>query len=392
LIKPIAMDVDIDLFNSLPRPERAPSGLIDNDWHFSIRHVALEPPGDMIVVTNIPSRYTAVRGPVRLPTNHSEHELWIARARHLVNCFLTQLPGDITRVTRPWQWKTTDQETATKMEMALTSIGVQAPLNNVHVANSIANARANESWAEVLSGLYNRVGKKVPTSSTPPSKPRVMLLSLDHQPFFDEIYTDLIDALSRKAQIQRTTKPAPAVRLLTHEPPYAVIVTDPGISDPENIAVLQKLKQYQGSGGTVVVACLFGSFITFPEMNRFWREWDLPWESGAYTRSRTQAKSAVPSGVPDGIPKVYSPKALFLNKVDTRTAFWVYQPPPSELPNYEELSDDDEDQYSSIPTNGVRCAAVQYSFRRSYWLHWGCEFRTRSHCSNLTNVWVVAPL
>ncbi len=35
-------------FNALPRPARAPSGLMPNHWNISIRHVTLSPPGDLV--------------------------------------------------------------------------------------------------------------------------------------------------------------------------------------------------------------------------------------------------------------------------------------------------------------------------------------------------------
>jgi hypothetical protein len=53
-------------FDKLPRSPKTPSGLVDDHWHIAIRHVPLEPPGDLLHLVNPGSQYTHSEGPAQI--------------------------------------------------------------------------------------------------------------------------------------------------------------------------------------------------------------------------------------------------------------------------------------------------------------------------------------
>ena len=64
------MEEAVRSFNRLARPQTTPTGL-PNHWVFRIRHVPLNPPGDLLVAVHPLSRYTLQAGPAQvlsLPT------------------------------------------------------------------------------------------------------------------------------------------------------------------------------------------------------------------------------------------------------------------------------------------------------------------------------------
>lgn len=109
------------------------------------------------------------------------------------------------------------------------------------------------------------------------TSPRILLLSLDRQPFFDDMYERLIDTLVSKATIQRASKPTAALNYLSTTTPTRIVVTDPGIIQPAHSAVLEKVVSYVRDGGIAVLACHFSGFISPLELNPFFRSyWNLP--------------------------------------------------------------------------------------------------------------------
>ncbi|OCL03325.1 hypothetical protein AOQ84DRAFT_400730 [Glonium stellatum] len=124
----------------------------------------------------------------------------------------------------------------------------------------------------------------IPPSSAGTSQHRILLLSLDKQSWFDEMYNRLITAISDRAVLQRAT----------------------------GSAVMQELKEYVSNGGTVVFGRLFSSFISPADMNAFFRRhFDLPWESGDYHRTTLHLKPS------------YSQKAVFLKNVGQTAALYL---------------------------------------------------------------------
>ncbi|GAD98452.1 hypothetical protein MGYG_05903 [Paecilomyces variotii No. 5] len=171
----------------------------------------------------------------------------------------------------------------------------------------------------------------------PPQGPRVFLLALDSQPWFDEMYSHLIDKLYAHAKIQRASTPDAAIRYLSANNPHAILAIDPGLTNPSNSRVLDEVLTYVRSGGVLVFCCLFSSFVNGPTFNQFMRsKLNFPWEFGDYHRTTVYLNQrAVFSSTAnreitrERLPQAYSQKAVHLKNVDNALA--LYLPAPSSV-------------------------------------------------------------
>ena len=153
--------------------------------------------------------------------------------------------------------------------------------------------------------------------------PRIFLLSLSQQPFFDEQYSRLIDKLALHATLQRASKPTAAINYLANNRPAAVLITDEGITIPKYAAVLEKVAVYARSGGTVVFMGHFSSFVHPEDLENLFRtHFDLPWKRGDYYRTTVHLSPDVPHIAKAGLPAAYSQKTLFLKNVASDAALY----------------------------------------------------------------------
>jgi hypothetical protein len=113
------------------------------------------------------------------------------------------------------------------------------------------------------------------------TRPHVFL-SLDNQPFFDDMYAQLIDAIASKATIQRASQLTSALTYLSTNKPTAIITTDPGITKAAHSAVLEKVISYVRAGGIAIFAGLFSGFIRPTDLDRHFRS---HWKSTCRNRS-----------------------------------------------------------------------------------------------------------
>ncbi|CAG8972943.1 hypothetical protein HYALB_00001363 [Hymenoscyphus albidus] len=105
------------------------------------------------------------------------------------------------------------------------------------------------------------------------TRPEVLLLSLALQPFFDDSYTSLIDALSAVSKIKRTRLSDGAIRYLEANNPKAA----------KNKAVLEKVKSYARKGGRVIIGLHFTCFNDMDVFDKFFGGGlGLQWRSGDY--------------------------------------------------------------------------------------------------------------
>ena len=124
-----------------------------------------------------------------------------------------------------------------------------------------------------------------------PEKPVVFILNLDkdqqYENFFDSIYADLIDSLCSKYRVQRARTVDPAKRYLSDPAnrPAAILVTDPTVAKKKRSTVLEQVINYVKAGGVAIFAANFRSFITPPDMDKFWNTWGLGWTFGNYHRT-----------------------------------------------------------------------------------------------------------
>ena len=141
----------------------------------------------------------------------------------------------------------------------------------------------------------------------------IFLLSLAFQNFLDEMYSSLIDGLSRSAQLKRAKSASGAINYLEANNPRAILVTDEGLTEAKNRAVLENVMSYVRNGGLVIVGLHFPNFATFDVINGFFETFGLPWRSGNYHRDEFQLNPtcSLPRGVASNrLLAPYSMKAL----------------------------------------------------------------------------------
>ncbi|KAI9739053.1 MAG: hypothetical protein M1834_007265 [Cirrosporium novae-zelandiae] len=163
------MEAVISSFNSLPRKETVPSGIAPNHWHFSMRHVPLDPPGDVVFILNPTVRFCHVEGPLKVAgpgTAQDEENRAIAKAFFLVKAFANGLGGipgvkePKKEVGRPWSWCTDTKEEAERIQRALKVLGVQGESLTVDVAPAEENKIADQEWEKFFTQLKGSVEGK----------------------------------------------------------------------------------------------------------------------------------------------------------------------------------------------------------------------------------------
>ncbi|KAK7429437.1 hypothetical protein QQZ08_004029 [Neonectria magnoliae] len=162
------------------------------------------------------------------------------------------------------------------------------------------------------------------TQETPP-RPLILLVSLSHQHFFDEMYANLLSAIHAKANVQRVKKATSALHQLSRQPaPSAVLVTDEGPSVPENAEVWEAVLQYVRQGGTAVVMGHFPSFVLPANIEPFFAKAGLPWASGPYHRTTLQLnRDATGYNPAANLASEYSQKALYVKNVALSDSLYV---------------------------------------------------------------------
>ena len=148
------MASEVQTFNSLPRQKLAPSGAVPNHWHFSIRHVPLEPPGDLLFILNPKARYVHVEGPATILSLKSPTAQAQVVAPLLLKAFNHGLGSDSEAPKiAPWTWSTTDPELARALEARLKDLGVREDVRKVGTSNAEENKVAGEEWESFMDQL-----------------------------------------------------------------------------------------------------------------------------------------------------------------------------------------------------------------------------------------------
>ncbi|KAL6301888.1 hypothetical protein BKA93DRAFT_442434 [Sparassis latifolia] len=159
----------------------------------------------------------------------------------------------------------------------------------------------------------------------PDQRHSILLLSLNKFSGFDELHGHLLTALRAKAEVHEVTSSGNAIQRLSTAPhPKAIIVTDAGVTERKNNKVLAKLVEYVTSGGTIIFACQFSSFVRPVDMNSmFQKSWNLPWNAGSYHRTTFALNSSVKGLGLDGLASEYSMKAVHLRNVALHASVYL---------------------------------------------------------------------
>ncbi|KAK0458618.1 uncharacterized protein EV420DRAFT_1543418 [Desarmillaria tabescens] len=161
----------------------------------------------------------------------------------------------------------------------------------------------------------------------------ILLISLENEPFFEDIHKNLLKALRSKRRVVQALSADEAMQSLASSNLAGVFVTDPGIVRKKHNRVLTKLVSYTRDGGLVAFGGLFSSFIRPPEMDKFWSTaWGVSWKVGNYQREmfyRQEENDTVKSS--KGLPASYSMKAVHLKGINSAAAVYKNRDQHGEL-------------------------------------------------------------
>lgn len=92
-------------------------------------------------------------------------------------------------------------------------------------------------------------------------RPVILLISLDLQSCFDEMYQSLIDQISAKANLKRAETAATARQALS-ENPQAVLIPNEALTKRKNASLWDAVLDYvQHDAGTAICMGMFSSFV-----------------------------------------------------------------------------------------------------------------------------------
>jgi len=185
----------------------------------------------------------------------------------------------------PGGWWNDPEEIADRSVLAL----IEAQSTRKH------RGREKDTFLARLKASFARAAQKVSKEATsmpqrpapePFVKPFVLLLSLENEGFFVEMYAHVLTALRDKLQVIQALTHQDALKHLSSPGLAGVFVTDPGIVRANASAVVDKLVAYVKNGGSAAFAGLFSSFVTPADLNKFFKNaWGLDWKQGSYFRT-----------------------------------------------------------------------------------------------------------
>jgi hypothetical protein len=158
----------------------------------------------------------------------------------------------------------------------------------------------------------------------------ILLLSLAFQNFLDDTYSSLIDSLDKFTQLKRAKSSNGAIQYLEANNPKAILVTDEGLTETKNRAVLEKVQSYIQNGGLVIFGLHFSNFTRMDVFDKFFDEgFGLPWQHGDYHRATFQFNPSCTlpaSVVKESFPSAYSMKVLHVKNAGQHEKIFVPVP------------------------------------------------------------------
>lgn len=153
----------------------------------------------------------------------------------------------------------------------------------------------------------------------------VLLVSLEPPFPFEDMYADLLTAISSKASIIEGTTSTAVLQVLSDTEKLAslagVLVTDTGVTQKKHKNVAAKLVEYARAGGVVIFGFTLPTFIRPLDANLFFSsQLGLDWKFGSYHREVFRLSKAMTRFV--GL-KEYSMKAVQLKDVPPASRLYV---------------------------------------------------------------------
>ncbi|KAI3542614.1 hypothetical protein CSPX01_06819 [Colletotrichum filicis] len=152
-------------FKTLGRSKSTPSGL-DNKWVFGVRHVELNPPGDLVIAVHPVSRFVLRGGPAQILSQPTERDRARATVTPLLQAFFKGSPGAEHAAFAPWSWSTDSPELAAAIGPELAAAGIPGGLEKVTVCSAEEKEILGETWSELRDLLMNFMGGSRPGQAT----------------------------------------------------------------------------------------------------------------------------------------------------------------------------------------------------------------------------------
>jgi hypothetical protein len=216
----------VKAFNSLPRKEKTPSGMVPNEWHFDIRYVHLEPnPSHVLVFVQPQSQFIHMeRLPVGLPPDASGIEFFPESgkeaapevAKTILYSFVNNMGNNQMMGSRappafsPWKLTTDDRSLAVAVGNELKRLGVRPDaLCKIGVSRPSVNKLADTVFARVFSRMKQHLFSN-PTISDVISTPTSIgfeNFKLDDPPLNLHGMNGLADLLMKYIQLWKNCEP-----------------------------------------------------------------------------------------------------------------------------------------------------------------------------------------
>ncbi|OHE97096.1 hypothetical protein CORC01_07537 [Colletotrichum orchidophilum] len=153
-------------FKALRRPKTTPTGL-DNNWVFGVRHVDLNPPGDLVLAVHPISSYLLQAGPAQILSQPTARDRAKAVVPLLLQAFSNGRPGTDLPTFAPWSWSTDSPELAATIGPELAAAGIAGGLQKVTVCSAADKAILDEAWSDVKDLLTRMTrGEGAPDAQT----------------------------------------------------------------------------------------------------------------------------------------------------------------------------------------------------------------------------------
>lgn len=126
------------------------------------------------------------------------------------------------------------------------------------------------------------------------SRPKIVLLSLEKQPWLDEMYGSLLTQLKATADVTEIIDRTAASALFTGDyQPKAVIVTDAALTTSKYSQQRAQAAEFVREGGNVIFGLHFPSCARPPDIKRLFTAFSFTWEAGDYHRTNFDVNPTV---------------------------------------------------------------------------------------------------
>jgi hypothetical protein len=156
-------------------------------------------------------------------------------------------------------------------------------------------------------------------------KPLIAILALEKADFYNDLYTDFNNLLKTHADVEYATTPEEARTLFNRSAnkPTAILSVDESLTKSSRLTLVREAASYVRSGGTLIFMGVFSGFTRPSDMKLLFSKFELPWQSGDYTRNICVFNPAMTLLETGGMAASYSQKALQVRDVQLGDAVYL---------------------------------------------------------------------